>query len=160
MHIAEWKDHRDVVLEHLGSAHAEAELVALMRAGRDRIHAGQEALDLDHSQDPRSAVVQAKRSRVLLEKLRSAWTTLGFDAVEDEAFFQLVAARLIEPTSMSDSRRVLAEVGMEPVHRNAFHVALRRCAEREYRDQIATKCFEHAATSGDISLVLKWIAWR
>lgn len=152
--IAERKNRRDVVIEHLGSAHTEAELAALMSAGRDKIHAGQEALDLDLSQDPRSAVVQAKHSRLLLETLRSAWTTLGFDAVEDEAFFQLVAARLIEPTSMSDSRRVLAEVGMEPVHRNTFHAALRRCGEREYRDQIATKCFEHASTSGDISLVL------
>lgn len=152
--IAERKDRRDVVIEHLGSAHTEAELAALMSAGRDKLHAGQEALDLDLSQDPQSAVVQAKRSRLLLETLRSAWTTLGFDAIEDEAFFQLVAARLIEPTSMSDSRRVLAEIGMEPVHRNTFHAALRRCGEREYRDQIATKCFEHAATSGDISLVL------
>lgn len=74
--------------------------------------------------------------------------------VRDEAFFQLVAARLIEPTSMSDSARVLTEVGMEPVHRNTFHAALRRCAKREHRDQVTTKSFEHAATSGDISLVL------
>ncbi|QNN82269.1 hypothetical protein H3H54_14515 [Brachybacterium sp. Z12] len=37
--IAEGKDRRDVVLEHLGSAHTEAELVALMSAGRDRLNA-------------------------------------------------------------------------------------------------------------------------
>ncbi|WP_076806394.1 hypothetical protein [Brachybacterium sp. P6-10-X1] len=39
--IAERKNRRDVVLEHLGSAHTEAELVALMKAGREKIHAGQ-----------------------------------------------------------------------------------------------------------------------
>ena len=154
MQIAERKDRQDVVLEHLGSAHTEAELAALMSMGRDRIHGDQGALDLGLSQDPRSAVVQSKCSRLLLETVRSAWTMLGFDVVRDEAFFQLVAARLIEPTSMSDSARVLTEVGIEPVHRNTFHAALRRCAEREYRDQVATKCFEHASTSGDISLVL------
>lgn len=154
MQIAERKNRRDVVLEHLGSAHTEAELAALMSIGRDKIHADQEVLDLGLSQDPQSAVVHSKRSRLLLETLQSAWTELGFDVVRDEAFFQLVAARLIEPTSMTDSARVLTEAGMEPAHRNTFHAALRRCAEREYRDQIATKCFEHASTSGDISLVL------
>ncbi|MBP2409908.1 IS1634 family transposase [Brachybacterium fresconis] len=152
--IAERKNRRDVVLEHLGSARTEAELAALMSAGRDKIHAGQRALDLDLSQDPQAAVVQSKHSRLLVETLRSAWSTLGFDVVEDEAFFQLVAARLIEPTSMSDSRRVLADVGVQPVHRNTFHAALQRCGEREYRDRIAAKCFKHASTSGDISLVL------
>ncbi|WP_299305864.1 IS1634 family transposase [uncultured Brachybacterium sp.] len=152
--IAERKNRRDVVLEHLGSARTEAELAALMSVGRDKIHAGQLALDLDLSQDPQSAVVNSEHSRLLVETLRSAWSVLGFDVIEDEAFFQLVAARLIEPTSMSDSRRVLTEVGVEPVHRNTFHAALRRCAEREYRDRIATRCFKHASTSGDISLVL------
>ncbi|GAA1303334.1 hypothetical protein JOE54_003667 [Brachybacterium tyrofermentans] len=49
--IAERKNRRDVVLEHLGSAHTEAELAALMSAGRDKINAGQEALDLDLSSD-------------------------------------------------------------------------------------------------------------
>src|SRR5699024_1378099 len=96
----------------------------------------------------------SKRSRQLLEMLQAAWTALGFDVIGDEAFFQLVAARLIEPTSMSDSGRVLAEIGVDPVHRSTMKRCLARIAEREYRDQIATKCFDHAATSGDISLVL------
>lgn len=152
--IAERKNRRDVVLEHLGSAHTEAELAALMSAGRDKINAGQEVLDLGLSQDPQSAVVHSKRSRQLLETLRSAWTDLGFGVIADEAFFQFVAARLIEPTSMSDCARVLDDIGMDPVHRSTMKRCLARISEREYRDQVATKCFEHAATSGDISLVL------
>ena len=43
---------RNRVLEHLGSAHSEAELVvALMHLGRERLHVGQEALDLDLTSD-------------------------------------------------------------------------------------------------------------
>jgi hypothetical protein len=37
------------VLEHLGSAHSEAELAALMHLGRERLHAGQEHLDPDRT---------------------------------------------------------------------------------------------------------------
>ena len=79
--------------------------------------------------------MQDRRSRYLLDVLEVGWQQLGFDVIDDEAFFQLVAARLIEPTSMSDSRRVLGEVGIDPVHRNTFHAALQRCGQRGYRDQ-------------------------
>ncbi|MFQ6486154.1 IS1634 family transposase, partial [Brachybacterium epidermidis] len=115
---------RNRVLEHLGSAHSEADLAALMHLGRERLHAGQEQLDLDLTSEaaPSAGVLtmQDRRSRYLLDVLEVGWQQLGFDVIDDEAFFQLVAARLIEPTSMSDSRRVLAEVGVEPVHRNTF----------------------------------------
>ncbi|EYT49187.1 hypothetical protein D641_0108930 [Brachybacterium muris UCD-AY4] len=92
---------RNKILEHLGSAHTEAELAVLMRAGRDKLNAGQETLDLGLEQDPQAAVVRSLRSRLLLDVLQATWRGLGFDALEDEAFFQLVAARLIFPTSMT-----------------------------------------------------------
>jgi transposase len=79
---------------------------------------------------------------------------LGFDVIDDEAFFQLVLARVVEPTSMSDAVRVLSELGVAPAHRNTFSATLRRCGQRGYRDQIATACFNHAAASGDVSLCL------
>ena len=145
---------RNKVLEHLGSAHTDAELAALMKVGRDKLNAGQEVLNLGLDQDPQAAVVQSKRSRLLVDVIQSAWRQLGFDVIEDEAFFQVVAARLIEPTSMSDSGRVLTEVGITPVHRSTMKRCLRRILERDYRGQIAAACFEHAASSGDISLVL------
>src|SRR5699024_5396310 len=145
---------RNKILEHLGSAHTEAELAALMKAGREKINAGQETLDLELERDPQAAVVQSSRSRLLLEVLHAAWDRLGFEVVEDEAFFQLVAARLISPTSMLDSARVLAEVGIDPVHRSTMKRCWARIQQSRCRDPIATRCFEHAATSGDISLVL------
>lgn len=98
----------DKVIEHLGSAHTDAELAVLMEAGRRRLHAGQGELDLAVGErDPQHAVVRGQVSRVLVEVIETAWQRLGFDAVGDQAFFQLVLARLVEPTSKADSVRVL-----------------------------------------------------
>jgi len=44
--IVETKHGQRVIVEHLGSAHTDAELAALMRAGHDRLHAGQPAFEL------------------------------------------------------------------------------------------------------------------
>lgn len=49
---------------------------------------------------------------------------------------------------------MLAEVGIDPVHRSRMKRCLARIQHSKYRDQIAKKCFTRAATSGDISLVL------
>ena len=154
--IARRENRRDVVVEHLGSAHTDAELAALMQAGRRKLEEGQGVLDLDLApgQDAGVAVVQQQTSRLLIEAIASAWRTLGFDVIDDEAFFQLVMARVVEPTSMSEAVRVLGEVGVAPAHRNTFSATLRRCAGRGYRDQIAKACFEHAVNSGDVSLCL------
>ena len=151
------KEHRrNVVVKHLGSAHTEAELAVLMRAARAKIEAGQGELDLalGPRSVPRRALVEDQVSRLLVEVVTGAWLRLGFDVIDDEAFFQLVLARIVEPTSMRDATRVLGELGVVPVHRNTFTSALRRAGQRGYRDQIATACFNHAAAHGDVSLVL------
>jgi hypothetical protein len=152
--IAERRDRRDRVIEHLGSAHTEAELAVLMEAGRAKIHAGQGVLDLGLETPVPAAVVRSSSSRLLIDVLTAAWEALGFDQLGDEAFFQLVAARLIEPTSMLDSARVLGEVGIDPVHRSTMKRCLARIQGNDYRDEVAAKCFAHARTSGDVSLVL------
>lgn len=105
------------ILEHLGSAHDEAELAALMRIGHDRLHANQPALDLPTSSGPQAgaAVVQATCSQLLVDVVRSSWDRLGFGVVADEAFFQLVLARLVEPTSKADSVRVVSELSLRKV---------------------------------------------
>lgn len=147
---------RDRVLEHLGSAHSPAELQALLQIGRQKLHQGQLSLDLglEPNQDPAAATIETKTSQLLIEAITTAWERLGFDAVADEAFFQLVTARLVEPTSMSDAPRVLTEIGIDSAHRNTFANTLKRCARDDYRDRIAKACLTHAATSKDISLVL------
>ena len=154
--IARKENRRDVVIEHLGSAHTDAEVAALVQAARAKIEEGQGELDLDLGAAPKPgrAIVEDQVSRLLVDVITGAWQRLGFDVVDDEAFFQLVLARIVEPTSMSDSARVLRELGITPVHRNTFTATLRRAGKRDYRDQIATACFTHATTHGDVSLVL------
>ncbi|WP_029540304.1 IS1634 family transposase, partial [Rhodococcus sp. P14] len=64
------------------------------------------------------------------------------------------AARLVEPTSVADAGRVLREIGIAPAHRNTFVRTLQRCIAHGYRDDIARRCFAHAATAGDLNLLL------
>lgn len=143
------------IMEHLGSAHDEAELAALMAVGREKLVApGQGMLDFGGSGALQPAVVQRQCSRRLTDAIQTAWQRLGFDQVRDEAFFQLVVARVVEPTSMLDSARVLADLGVTPVHRSTMKRCLRRIAERGYRDQLAAACYRHAARHGDAALVL------
>ena len=153
--IVEKKHGQRTILEHVGSARDETELAALLQAGRDKLHANQPMLDL--AAGPRSAavaLVEGSRSQLLIDVVRGSWERLGFDTIADAAFFQLVLARLVEPTSKLDSLRVLAELGMPVPHRNTFTNALKRCAANEYRDRIAQACFQHVwnGAGGDVSL--------
>lgn len=143
------------IVEHLGSAHDEAGLAALMAAGRAKlVPPDQQMLDFGAVTPTQPAVVTGSSSALLVEVVRAAWTALGFDVVDDEAFFQLVLARLVEPTSMLDSARVLADLGVEPVHRATMHRCLARIAGRGYRDQLAAACYGHATGHGDMTLVM------
>jgi hypothetical protein len=155
--IARRENRRDVVVEHLGSAHTDAEVAALVRIARSKLEEGQDTLDLglEPGLDPAGpAIVQSQSSQLLIDVVAAGWRTLGFDTIKDEAFFQLVLARLVEPTSLRDVPRVLDELGVQSAHRNTYSATLKRCGERGYRDQIATACFNHAAAVGDVSLVL------
>ena len=161
------------IVEHLGSAHDEAELAALMRLGRQRLLAGQQVLDLGPALDGggrapgdepgdggavRRPQIISRRSGWLIEALRSAYRRLGLgEAVGgDRAFEQMVAARLIEPTSKADTPRVLSEIGWPaPAHRNTLYASLGRCVERGYRESISGALFEHVTnTGGGLALCL------
>ena len=127
--IAVKEGRRDKVIEHLGSAHTEAELAALMEIGRHRIAPDQLALDLTPTPPAVSglltasapvgtdAVVASKRSGLLWDVLHGVYTRLGLgDATGgDRAFEQMVLARLIEPTSKAQVPRVLGDLGLESV---------------------------------------------
>ena len=39
------------IVEHVGSAHSDAELAVLMQVARERLHAGQQVLDLELGED-------------------------------------------------------------------------------------------------------------
>lgn len=155
--VAERRAGRDVVLEHVGTARSEAELAVLMAEARRRLRPGQEVLDLplpEHPADGRAGVITAKRSALLWQVLTTVYDRLEFDVVDDEAFQQLVLARLIEPTSKADSVRVLDEIGIAHASLRTMFRSLARSGPEDYRARIATACFTHAAASGDVSLCL------
>ena len=113
----------------------------LMAAGRAKlVPPDQQMLDFSAATPTQPAVVTGSSSALLVEVVRAAWKALGFDVVGDEAFFQLVLARLVEPTSMLDSARVLTELGIVPVHRATMHRCLARIARRGY--DVTTLHFE------------------
>ena len=157
--LAERRAGRNVILEHIGTAHDEAELAVLMEVARERLRPGQAAFDLGLDEAPSGVgrapgVITGKRSAVLWSVLTGAYARLGFDVLGDEAFKQLVLARLVEPTSKADSLRVLDEIGVPHASLRTMFRALGRAQERDYRGQIAAACFAHAAAHGDLTLVL------
>lgn len=159
--IAERRDGRNHIIEHVGTARSEAELEVLMAQARRRLRPGQEMLDVEvaaasdqEGLPQRPAVITGKRSALLWRVLSAAYDRLGFDVVADDAFKELVLARIIEPTSKADSQRVLDEVGVEHASLRTMFRSLARAQERDYRGQAAAACFTHAAASGDISLCL------
>lgn len=100
MQIVHKQGRRVVGIEHIGSAHDEAQLAVLMEIARQQLHAGQEELDLNL--DPvtagapgrpaasTGARVAGMRSQRLWDVLEAAYERLGFRAVGYEAFEDLV----------------------------------------------------------------------
>lgn len=151
------------ILEHLGSAHTEADLAVLMQVARDHLNAGQQMLDLDLSTadtapaDPQSsgAVVTGSASQVLWDVLNDAYTRLGFDVLADEAFRSMVLARIVEPASKLATTGILEELGVDAPHRNTLMAALGRCRDRDYRGKLATACMAHTTkANGAATMVL------
>lgn len=155
------RKHRGVrtIVEHLGSAHDDAQLAALVAAARSKIEVGRLAFDLDAlvPQAPVTAAptVTGSRARVLWEVLEAAYAQLGFDAIDNTVFRQLVLACVIEPTSKADTLRVLGELGVPdaPSLRTIWRT-LARSIERDWRDVASRAAFAHASAGGALSLVL------
>ena len=167
--IAVKEGRRDKVIEHLGSAHTQAEPAALMEIGRRRIAPDQLALDLTPTPPAvpglltasapvgTDAVVESKRSALLRDVLHGAHTRLelGEAVGGDRAFEQMVLARLIEPTSKAQVPCVLADLGLESVSVRTLLRSLGRCIERDYRQAISAAVLKHAMAAGDVSLCLR-----
>ncbi|BCT77770.1 IS1634 family transposase [Sinomonas cyclohexanicum] len=179
------KDRGQVVeVDHVGSAHTDAELALLLDLARDRLRPGQGTLDLGplprvevRTEDvadwtaaaslpvaapggrPRLVAgggrVVATASLLLWDVLAQAYSRLGFDVLDDEAFRSLVLARIIEPTSKADTLRVLEEIGVPaPALRTVFR-CLERCSRQDYRDIIAKACLAHSVRStGPAAMVM------
>ena len=152
------------IVEHLGSAHDETEVAALLEVGRQKIASwqGQGMLDLE-SLDPAAgrtglvgATVESKRSGLLWDVLHGAYTRLGLRNATggDRAFEQMVLARLIEPTSKAQVPRVLGDLGLESVSVRTLFRSLARAQERGYRESLSGALFEHVTATRGVALCL------
>jgi hypothetical protein len=145
-------------IEHIGSAHDEAELEVLKAAARARMAAGQGELDLGLDDSPEAGgplEIISSRMGHLWDALSRAFDALGFDAAVqgDEVFRRLVLARVIEPTSKQDSLRVLAEAGIDAASYPTVNRRLPVYATEQWRRGLAAACAAHASL-GPASLVL------
>jgi len=145
-------------IEHLGSAHDDAEVEALKAAAHQRLAEGQGALDLGLNTtgvDGEPLEIVASKASHLWVTLCRAYQVLGFDTATggDEMFRDLVLARIIEPTSKADSLRVLAETGLEPVDYRTVTRRLPMIAKPSVRQALSAACADRAGL-GPASLVL------
>jgi hypothetical protein len=181
--IAEYSGGRQRIVKHVGSAHTETELGVLLEQARALLSdPGQLVLDVESEPstplvtdllkapgvpalfDDGAPAPTARRdgagrvvgtdSRVLFAALAAVYTDLGFDALDDHVFRDLVLARVVEPTSLRDASRVLSDLGQTPASYATMRRALERAQAGEYRHDIASLCFDHASSTGDISLIL------
>jgi hypothetical protein len=165
-------------IDHVGSAHTDAELALLLAAARERLSPGQQVLDLgdllvvpprmdevaDWTGEPglplrpaaggRPAAVAAggrvvgTSADLLWTVLASAYTRLGFDVLGDDGFRAMVLARIVEPTSKAEVVRVLDEIGAPAVSLRTLFRSLARSQDRDYRGQLAAAAWAHSAGAG------------
>jgi hypothetical protein len=147
-------------IEHLGSAHDDAQVELLKAAARQRLAGGQDELDLglqpaDAGGGGGPLPIMSSRMGHLWDALAHAYTVVGLEeaAGGDEVFRDLVLARIIEPTSKLDSARVLEEVGVAAASYPTVNRRLRVYAKDSWREMLSAACVARAGL-GPASLVL------
>jgi Transposase DDE domain len=144
-------------IEHLGSAHTAAAVELLKAAARQKLAAGQGVLDLGLDAGAPGGPLPITSSRMghLMDALSHAYDVLGFGQATggDAVFFQLVAARVIEPVSKLDSLRVLEETGLAAASYPTLNRRLPVYARDAWRQRLSAACAAHAGL-GPASLVL------
>jgi hypothetical protein len=153
-----WKSSRGSRdIEHLGSAHTDAEVELLRAVGAQQIAAGQDQLPLDVAapQEPAALEITSSRMGRLLAAIAAVYRQLGFDLAcgKDVVFEQLVTARIIEPTSKQDAARVLAEAGVRALSYRTVKRRLPGYAKQEWRNRLSGACAA-AAQLGPSALIL------
>lgn len=145
-------------IEHIGSAHDDAQLELLKAAARQRMVAGQGELDLGLDGPPEAGgplPITSSRMGHMWDGLAHVYSALGFDAAADgdEVFKCLVLARIVEPTSKLDSLRVLEEIGIGPPSYATVKRRLPTYAKDEWRERLAALCAHHVGL-GPATLLL------
>ena len=145
-----------IKIDHIGSAHTEKDLQALLEVAKFRLIGSQQTL-FKTSCPPAglSSKISLKNSfsGLLLEVLKKQYERLGFSRLADDDFAFLCMARIVEPTSKIDSLRVLTDLGVDGLNRNQLYRCLERIIKNDYRTIIANACFKHVSTAS-LSLIL------
>lgn len=180
--IAEYAHGRQRIVEHVGSAQTEAELGVLLERARELLEdPAQGMLDLGIELTPQviSLVKPAAEpmlfeesetvepvgrdspgrvvgtdSRVLFGALAEVFTALGFDGLDDEVFPRPRYRPGRGTNLVAGCRQSPSRPGPGPCQLRHHETHPRPGCSGQYRDRIATWCFEHASTAGHISLVL------
>ena len=180
--MAEWAHGQRRIVRHVGSANDEVSLGLLMAEARRLVDGDlQGELDLGLTVPVRrvgllgppsvpglftgtgkrarrsvvpAPVVVKTFSAVLFDAIAGVYDDLGFGALGDLVFRDLVVARVVEPTSLVDVDRVLADLGRVAASHSTRRRTLRLCCKGLYRERLATLCYANALTLGDLSLVL------
>lgn len=148
-----YKHGRKVIkIDHIGSAHNDAELEFLIALANKRLNAGQLEMGL-FAEEAADICVMATYSELLWDTLEDQYHKLGFGILSDHVFMQLALARIIEPTSKLDTIRVLEGLGLSAPSNSGIHRCLKRIIADDYRSAVSACCFEHA-TATSLSLLL------
>ena len=140
-------------IEHIGSAHNQADLDLLLSLARQRLQGSQISL-LDQPEQVAIGLAESN-STLLRDVLLAQYARLGFGTLQDSDFAYLCVARLVERTSKLDSLRVLDDLGInDVVGEDQLYRCLRRVVANNYRDKLAKLCFAHASQGAGITLVL------
>jgi hypothetical protein len=172
--IAESVGGRRKIAAHVGSAHTEAELGILLERAREMLAILPRArstwtssllhrrsgswrrrpgLCCSKRSAPAAAApprVVSTDSRVLFEALDGIFAALGFGTLGDEAFRDLVLARVVEPTWVLDAGRVLADLGRKAASDKTMRRTLvrwTRLPRRDRRDVLRTRAGQRQSFS-------------
>ena len=120
-------------------------MAALRQEAARRIHAGEDELGLVVSAgDGGPFKVVRSGSDRLVDAVGVAWRALGFDqVVHDRVFYQMVLARVVEPSSKLDALRVLDELGVATPSYGTVKNCLARTVARGYRGLLESACAKH-----------------
>jgi len=147
--------HRQI--EHIGSAHSDAQWELLKATAYQRLAAGQGELDLGLGiPGPGEALpITSTRMGYLWDALCAAYQGLGLDAATgyDQVFRDLVLARIIEPTSKLQALGVLDEAGIPTVSYATLRRRLGVYAQAAWRARVAKACAAHVGL-GPATLIL------
>lgn len=84
-------------------------------------------------------------SGLLYDTLNDVYDRLGFDAVDDPVFRQLVLTRIIELASKLDTIRILDGLCFDAPSNTSIHRCLKRIIDNKYRDVVSVSCFKRTA---------------